>query len=61
MGINQKGALKMKTEKEKEEDEKLMKKAKRDSRQVIYISLAAIVVSLFRVVVAFAKAYQQLK
>ena len=61
MGINQKGALKMKTEKEKEEDEKLMKKAKRDSRQVIYISLATIVVSLFRVVVAFAKAYQQLK
>ena len=37
MGINQKGALKMKTEKEKEEDEKLMKKAKRDSRQAIYI------------------------
>ncbi len=51
----------MKTEKEKEEDEKLMKKAKRDSRQAIYISLTAITVSLFRVVVAFAKAYQQLK
>ena len=30
----------MKTEKEKEEDEKLMKKAKCDSRQAIYISLA---------------------
>ncbi len=51
----------MKTEKEKEEDEKLMKKAKCDSRQAIYISLAAIAVSLFRVVVAFVKAYQQLK
>ena len=48
-------------QKEKEEDEKLMKKAKRDSRQAIYISLAAIAVSLFRVVVAFVKAYQQLK
>ena len=50
----------MKSEKEREE-EKLMKKAKRDSRQAIYISLAAIGISLFRVVVAFVKAYQQLK
>lgn len=59
--LGKKGALSIKTEKEKEEDEKLMKKAKRDSRQAIYISLAAIAVSLFRVVVAFVKAYQQLK
>ena len=57
---NRKGALSMKSEKEREE-EKLMKKAKRDSRQAIYISLAAIGISLFRVVVAFVKAYQQLK
>lgn len=47
--------------KKEETTEEMLRKARRDTRQAIYISLASIGISLARIISAFVKAYFQLK
>lgn len=53
----------MKTLKNKKEEttEERLRKARRDTRQAIYIALASIGISLAQIISAFVKAYLQLK
>ena len=53
----------VKTLKNKKEEttEERLRKARRDTRQAIYIALASIGISLAQIISAFVKAYLQLK
>lgn len=53
--------LSMFKKKKEETTEEMLRKARRDTRQAIYISLASIGISLARIISAFVKAYFQLK
>ena len=47
--------------KKEETTEERLRKARRDTRQAIYIALASIGISLAQIISAFVKAYLQLK
>lgn len=47
--------------KKEETTEEMLRKARRDTRQAIYISAASIGISLAWIISAFVKAYLQLK
>lgn len=55
------GQVKPLKNKKEETTEERLRKARRDTRQAIYIALASIGISLAQIISAFVKAYLQLK